>query len=160
MTISFFASRPTPTTALFTVRNTQPQSSLSSRALFYVLIVIRAVIGAIILISFWLKWISEKYGESGSLISCQSGSNATLCAMQKSAIGTCWRYLAPAGLLGLWFVMRRGYTGKNNLCFLGEYASRTRYRMTFVCARVDILICAPLHRPSSASVSVCTHNLS
>ena len=34
------------------------------------------------------------------------------CALYTLAVTLRWRYLIPGGLAGLWFVLRRGYTGK------------------------------------------------
>lgn len=114
MATSFSYSRPTPTTASYTVRNSKPPSTLAAHAFFYCLVLLRSISGAFFLWLLWTKWRAI-----GIDPSCSEPNESIICNLKRIAQTTPWLTLFPICSIGLWIAIRRGYVEESLLVLRG-----------------------------------------
>lgn len=112
-------SRPTSTTVAFTVTTRPVADTVPKKALLYFSHTVRLGLGVLILALFWARWRSffplaeEGEGDDGdpgwerALLTNRVGVVVAWAAEQMD-----WKALAGGGAVGLWAVVRRGYTGR------------------------------------------------
>ncbi|KAF2084264.1 phosphatidylinositol N-acetylglucosaminyltransferase [Saccharata proteae CBS 121410] len=112
--------RPTPATVSFTVTTRRPTHSLAAKSLLYFTRVIRIGLGVLILALFWAKWrsivppVDSPERLEHRLLESRVGIAA---AWMAEGIDKLW--LLGGGLMGLWAVLRRGYTEESLLVLRG-----------------------------------------
>ncbi|KAF2841811.1 hypothetical protein M501DRAFT_348826 [Patellaria atrata CBS 101060] len=110
--------RPTRTTTLFTVSTRPPLQNFPQRLLSYIIVLARIVIcGSILLVFLSLSHLvhpsSALIHESGIgswLLGSTAGHAAGWVAVRANS-----KWIVLGGVLGLWAVFRRGYTGMNSV---------------------------------------------
>ncbi|KAF2458726.1 GPI-GlcNAc transferase complex, PIG-H component-domain-containing protein [Lineolata rhizophorae] len=107
--------RPTNTTVSFTVSTRRPATTLTARLLSYAQVAARVLIGSLILLLFRAKW--KQHVARGNHLTYSDWTLTS--AAYWIATRAEWRWLAPVGLLGLWLVVRRGYTEESLLVLRG-----------------------------------------
>ncbi|OMP82859.1 Phosphatidylinositol N-acetylglucosaminyltransferase subunit gpi15 [Diplodia seriata] len=121
-------SRPTSTTVCFTVSTRPAADTVPKKALLYSSHAVRLGLGVLILALFWTKWRSffplddydgtgggeDKDGWERALLTNRVGILVAWAADRMD-----WRALAAGGAVGLWGVVRRGYTEESMLVLRG-----------------------------------------
>ncbi len=106
--------QPTPSTIKYTVSTRPMPKTLVARVGRYVGILIRALTALCVLAFLWTKW--QITFEKPAIVSLQRwvsrNSNTTMAnEFLKLAETSPWHYIAPAAIVVLFLVFRRGYTG-------------------------------------------------
>jgi phosphatidylinositol glycan class H protein len=102
--------QPTSYTITYTVSTRPVPSTLPAKALWYIGILLRVLLGFTTLLALWAKW-SITESQSIEYLRAVLGSTEKEAQLIKF-IATCsWIYLAPCAAAVLFLVFRRGYTG-------------------------------------------------
>lgn len=114
MVTFYSSSRPTLSTASYTVRSTKPPSTLAARIFFQVTVATRIICGVFLLWLLVCKWRSDQ-----TLRVCDGAVAKSICSMRQNAQRTPWLSLLPMCTIGLWIAVRRGYIEENLLVLRG-----------------------------------------
>ncbi len=144
--------QPTPSTIKYTVSTRPVPKTLVARAGRYVGIVLRVVIALCVLVFLWTKW--QITFEKQAIVSLQRwisrNSNTTMAnEFLKLAKTSPWHYIAPAAIVVLFLVFRRGYTGTYLLPSLS--ASIPKSQMLILLAEESLTILSGLGVQTSTS---------
>lgn len=106
-------ARPTPSTVSFTVSTRPVADTVPKKALLYFSHAIRLGLGVLILALFWAKWRSyfPIRNEDPESWERRLLTNYAGVCVAWAAEGIDWKVLGGVGAVGLWGVLRRGYTG-------------------------------------------------
>ncbi|KAF4301624.1 Phosphatidylinositol N-acetylglucosaminyltransferase subunit gpi15 [Botryosphaeria dothidea] len=105
-------ARPTPSTVSFTVSTRPVADTVPKKALLYFSHAIRLGLGVLILALFWAKWRSyfPIRNEDPESWERRLLTNYVGVCVAWAAEGIDWKVLGGVGAVGLWGVLRRGYT--------------------------------------------------
>lgn len=106
--------QPTSSTVRFTVSTRPVPKTLPALLAYYVSLLLKAVIGALALAILLLKW-ELRSAHDGTMARAIGGDDTWLARLVHTLQ---WRYLLPSGILILYLVLRRGYTGTVSLPIL------------------------------------------
>ncbi|KAF2186341.1 hypothetical protein K469DRAFT_707003 [Zopfia rhizophila CBS 207.26] len=122
--------QPTPSSILFTVSTRPVPRTLPAHVLYYILILIRILVGTLSIVTLWAKWRVSQ-GKEPALLICAPGET-TETWLVKLLETLQWKYLAPGALAVLWGVIRRGYTEESLTILRGLGVQTSTSSSTFL----------------------------
>jgi phosphatidylinositol glycan class H protein len=102
--------QPTSSTITYTVSSRPVPSTLPAKALHYISILLRVLLGLATILALWAKWF-VKDGQSIDYLRAALGSTEKEAQLLKAISAFPCIYLAPSAVGVLLLVFRRGYTG-------------------------------------------------
>ncbi|EER26568.1 hypothetical protein CPC735_007410 [Coccidioides posadasii C735 delta SOWgp] len=103
--------RPSPTTVLFTVSNAPSRSSITSKLLFYLEILLRVIIFAAVLLVDAAKLRDYAFCQDGIIPWSNVWSSPAGLMACHIADRHLWQVIAPSSAVLLYLMVRKGYTG-------------------------------------------------
>ncbi|EAS32480.2 phosphatidylinositol glycan, class H [Coccidioides immitis RS] len=111
--------RPSPTTVLFTVSNAPSRSSITSKLLFYLEILLRVIIFAAVLLVDAAKLRDYAFCQDGIIPWSNVWSSPAGLMACHIADRHLWQVIAPSSAVLLYLMVRKGYTEESLLVIRG-----------------------------------------